>query len=273
MPDCRPIGVFDSGLGGLSVVKELKDTLPGEDIIYFGDTGRVPYGTRSFETIEKYARQDEAFLLQKNVKLIIAACGTVSAVAPHTGRTLPIPFIEVVSPAAEAAVKATSSGRIGVIGTTATIKSGSYTKLMKLLMPQVEVIANDCPIFVPLVEAGWIDRDDIVTIETAKRYLKPMIDGNVDTLILGCTHYPVIKDIIADIMGEGVTLVNTGEQAAISAASYLKENDMLGNKIDDGKRHFFVSDRTDSFSHTASILLGSDITGSVERVDIDYIGG
>ena len=273
MPDCRPIGVFDSGLGGLSVVKELIYTLPGEDIIYFGDTGRVPYGTRSFETIEKYARQDEAFLLQKNVKLIIAACGTVSAVAPHTGRELSVPFIEVVSPAAKAAVKSTRSGRIGVIGTTATIKSDSYTKCMKSLMPEVQVIANDCPIFVPLVEAGWIDRDDIVTVETAKRYLKPMIDGNVDTLILGCTHYPVIKDIISDIMGDGVTLINTGEQAANSAASYLKENDMLGNKSNDGLKYFFVSDRTDSFSHTASILLGSDITSSVERVDIDCIGG
>ncbi|MDD4698755.1 MAG: glutamate racemase [Oscillospiraceae bacterium] len=273
MPDCRSIGVFDSGLGGLSVVKELICALPGEDIIYFGDTGRVPYGTRSFETIEKYARQDEAFLLSQNVKLIIAACGTVSAVAPHTGRELPVPFIEVVNPAAAAAVKATKSGRIGVIGTTATIKSGSYTKCMKSLNSQIEVIANDCPIFVPLVEAGWIERDNCVTIETAKRYLKPMIDGNVDTLILGCTHYPVLKDIIADIMGDNVVLINTGEQAAITAAQYLFDHDMLGNKSDVGQKHFFVSDRTDSFSHTASILLGSDITGSVERVDIDRIGG
>lgn len=273
MSDSRPIGVFDSGLGGLTAVKELIHALPGEDIIFFGDTGRVPYGTRSFETIEKYARQDESFLLSQNVKLIIAACGTVSAVALNTRRELPVPFIEVVNPAAAAAVKVTKNRRIGVIGTTATIKSGSYTRCLKSILPEVEVVSNDCPIFVPLVEAGWIDKNDCVTIETAKRYLKPMIDGNVDTLILGCTHYPVIKQIIADIMGDGVSLINTGEQAAISAARYLKEHDMLSDKTSDAVNHFFVSDRTDSFSQTASIFLGSDITGSVERVDIDYIGG
>ncbi len=268
--DKRPIGVFDSGLGGLSVIKELNRVLPQENIIYFGDTGRVPYGTRSAETIVRYARQDEKFLLSHDVKLIIAACGTVSSVAGFTANELPVPFIEVVTPAALAAVNATKNGRIGVLGTAATVNSNSYKNKMLELDPNLSVTQNACPLFVQLVENGWIDRDDEVTVATARRYLQPLIEQQVDTVILGCTHFPAIKDIIGDIMGEGVTLINSGEQAALSAAEYLKANDLLG---EGGRRRYFVSDRVQSFASTAAILLGDSIEDDVEMINIDSFGG
>ena len=268
--DNRPIGVFDSGLGGLSVIKELNRVLPDENIVYFGDTGRVPYGTKSPETIVKYARQDERFLLSHGVKLIIAACGTVSSVAGFTEDELPVPFIEVVTPAAKAAVNATKSGRIGVLGTAATVNSNSYKRAMLDIDPRLHIIQNACPIFVQLVESGWIARDDEVAIATAKRYLKPLIEAKVDTVILGCTHFPAIKDIIGDILGEGVTLINSGEQAALAAASYLKEKDLLGGN---GSRRYFVSDRAESFAAVAGILLGAEIEGEVGMVAIEGFGG
>lgn len=268
--DKRPIGVFDSGLGGLSVIKELNRVLPDENIVYFGDTGRVPYGTRSEETIIKYARQDEKLLLSHDVKLIIAACGTVSSVAGFTADELPVPFIEVVTPAAKAAVKATKNGKVGVLGTAATVKSSSYKNKMLEVDPKLEVVQVACPLFVQLVETGWIDRDDEVTVATARRYLKPLIEAGVDTVILGCTHFPAIKDIIGDIMGDSVTLINSGEQAAITAAEYLKQNDLLG---EGGRRRYFVSDRAESFASTASILLGESISEDVETVNLDEVGG
>lgn len=271
MSDNRPIGIFDSGLGGLTVAREIIKLMPSENIVYFGDTGRVPYGTRSRETIVKYARQDESFLLSKNVKLIVAACGTVSSVASDTGRVLPVPFIEVVSHAANRAVEATVNKRIGVIGTTATISSNSYKTKILDLMPTAEVFQQDCPLFVPLVEAGWINKDDSVTIETARRYLQPLKDNDVDVLIMGCTHYPVITDIIRDIMGEKVTLVNIGEYTAKAVLEYLKVNNMLNDSSNNGMHNYYVSDRTESFSKTASILMGNNIVDDVERVDIDNI--
>lgn len=266
--DVRPIGVFDSGLGGLTMVREFVRYLPNENIIYFGDTGRVPYGSRSPETIERYARQDERFLLSKNVKMIIAACGTVSSVASHTKYDLPVPFIEVVTPAAEAAVHASRSGRIGVIGTSATISSGSYTRNILVRRPDARVVTNDCPLFVPLVEAGWIKTDDPVTVETARRYLQPILEADVDALILGCTHYPVLTEIISRIMGAGVTLINTGRTAAEAAAAYLSSHHMLNVSREARRCSYYVSDRTESFSKTASILLGREISDNVKWVDI-----
>lgn len=271
MSDNRPIGIFDSGLGGLTVAREIIKLMPSEDIVYFGDTGRVPYGTRSRETIVKYAQQDESFLLSKNVKLIVAACGTVSSVASDTGELLPVPFIEVVSHAANRAVEATKNKRIGVIGTTATISSNSYKTKILDLMPTAEVFQQDCPLFVPLVEAGWINNDDSVTIETARRYLQPLKDNDVDVLIMGCTHYPVITYIIHDIMGKNVTLVNIGEYTAKAVLEYLTANNMLNNSNKNGTHNYYVSDRTESFSKTASILMGNNIVDNVERVDIDNI--
>lgn len=268
MADNRPIGVFDSGLGGLTVAREIIKLMPNEDIVYFGDTGRVPYGTRSCETIIKYAKQDESFLLSKNVKMIIAACGTVSSVASCTGDLLPVPFIEVVSHAAKQAVLVTQNKRIGVIGTSATVASNSYKTKILELMPEAQVYQNDCPLFVPLVEAGWIGSNDEVTLETARRYLAPLKEQNVDVLIMGCTHYPVITDIIRNVMGDGVTLVNNGEFTAKAVLKYLADNDMQNCSGNTAKHEYYVSDRTESFSKTASILMGNSIVENVERVDI-----
>ncbi|MBQ7108270.1 MAG: glutamate racemase [Clostridia bacterium] len=272
MSDNRPIGVFDSGLGGLTVVRALKQYLPNEDIVYFGDTGRVPYGTRSNDIVKKYAREDEAFLLSQNVKMIIAACGTVSSVAYMTADELPVPFFEVVTPAAKAAAKATKKGRVGVLGTPVTVKSRSHARAILNLLPDAVIVANSCPLFVPLVEEGWISADDNVTFEVAKRYLEPIKQGDVDTLILGCTHYPALKGTIARVMGDGVTLIDPSVATATSVKEYLKNNNMLNEN--GGKYKYFVSDRPDSFSKTAKILMGESLELDVSQVDIfDYIQG
>lgn len=267
--DNRPIGVFDSGLGGLTVVSCLLDALPGEDIVYFGDTGRVPYGTRSASIIERYARQDEKFLLQKGVKTIIAACGTVSSVAAHTGAELPVPFVEVVGPAARRAAQATRSGRIGVIGTPATVRSASYEKKLKQIDAGLEVFQQACALFVPLVEAGWIGPDDSITQMTARRYLEPLRDKGIDTLILGCTHYPLIKPIIEQVMGEDCVLINAGHAAATAAAWDLCERQALNERRSGGRCTFYVSDRVDNFSRIASLFLGRDVDGQVEHVEFE----
>ena len=221
MADKRAIGVFDSGLGGLTVVKELVKAMPNEDIVYFGDTGRVPYGTRSRDTIRKYALQDEKFLLGCDVKVIIAACGTVSSVAADTAEQLPVPFFEVVSHASREAVKSTANGKIGVIGTSATVNSGKHKKQILSIMPNAQVTACSCTMFVPLVEEGWYSADDIVVLETVRRYLNPIIEAGCDTLILGCTHYPVLSDAIRKVLGENVTLINAGTATANAVKEYL----------------------------------------------------
>lgn len=266
MADNRPIGVFDSGLGGLTVVKELKKLMPKESIIYFGDTGRVPYGSRSNETIIRYAREDEAFLLSHDVKAIVAACGTVSSVAVSTSKELPVPFFDVVGPAAESAVSATKTGRIGVIGTAATVRNRAHEKAILKDLPEAVIASNACPLFVPIVEEGWIENDNKITRLTAEKYLQPIIEKGVDTLILGCTHYPVLEKIIADIMGDGVTLINMGTAVSKKVKSSLegsgKDSDaFVGDR-------YFVSDRVDAFSRIAKNLLGKDISDSVEQIDI-----
>ncbi len=270
MSDKRPIGAFDSGLGGLSVVRELQKVLPNEDIVYFGDTGRVPYGTKSPETIRRYAAEDEAFLLSKDVKLIIAACGTVSSVASNTAASLPVPFLEVVTPTCRAAVKATSSGRIGILGTPATVASKSYERLIARLLPEARLTAVACPLFVPLVENGWIGKNDKVAFAAAERYLAEVKRAEVDTLILGCTHFPLLADIIGEIMGDRVTLINSGKCAADAAVEHLISHGMLN---ENGKGDFkcYVSDRSESFSETASILLGRDMHGEVGSADVSEL--
>ncbi len=267
--DNRPIGVFDSGLGGLTVVKELEAILPGEDIVYFGDTGRVPYGTRSFETIERYARQDMSFLLEMDVKLIIAACGTVSSVSPHVGNDIDLPFIGVVEPAAKAAAKATQNRRIGVIGTTATIQSGAFDRAIHQFAPETSVLSQDCPMFVHLVENGWCTAEDPIALLAAQRYLSGLKDQGVDTLILGCTHFPILRQVIAQVMGPHVTLINTGAEAARCAAALLKESGQCApSDKKRGRCRFFVSDAVGGFNRTASRFLGRDIREQVSRVDI-----
>lgn len=270
MPDNRPIGVFDSGLGGLTVVKELKRLMPNENIIYFGDTGRVPYGNRSNEIVRRYAREDEAFLLTHDVKMIVAACGTVSSVAYMTAKELPVPFIEVVTPAADSAVAATKNGRIGVIGTPVTVKSRSHAWAILKSLPDAVIIANECPLFVPLVEEGWISPDDPVTRTTAERYLKPICEGKADTVIMGCTHYPALREVFAGILGETVTLINPG---TATAERVRRDLESRGQQAEgNGVCRYYVSDRVDTFSKIAKILLGEDISEATEQIDLyDYI--
>ncbi len=259
MADRRAIGVFDSGLGGLTVVKELSRVLPNENIVYFGDTGRVPYGTRSRDTIRKYAAEDEAFLLSKDVKLIIAACGTVSSVASDLAEDLPVPYFEVVSHAARAAVNATKNKKIGVIGTAATVKSGQHERLIKAISPETEVLAQSCYMFVPLVEEGWYGADDTVVLETVRRYLQPIIDFGADTVILGCTHYPILEGAIRKVVGESVSLINAGTSTATAVKEFLNETDCVNDSGKSGVREFYVSDKPDSFKRIASSLLGEEI--------------
>lgn len=269
--DSRPIGVFDSGLGGLTVVRQLLRELPGEDICYFGDTGRVPYGTRGREIIEKYARQDCRFLMGMDVKMIIAACGTVSSTAPHVLAGLPLPAIGVVEAAADAAAGATRSGRIGVIGTPATIRSDAFRRRLEQIDPSLRIFQQACPLFVPLVENGWIDREDPVTRLTARRYLEPLAQQKIDTLILGCTHFPLLTEIISDIMGDGVVLIDAGREAAVACARRLEETGSLNRAGRVGCCRFYVSDRPVDFSRMAAMFLGREMDGEVETVQLEAL--
>ena len=256
--DNRPIGVFDSGLGGLTGVRELRKRLPHEEIIYFGDTGRVPYGSRSPETILQYARQDVAFLLSKNVKCIMAACGTVSSTYPAAeAAKLPVPYLGVVDAAAREAAFATRNRRIGVIGTAATIRSRSYEKLLRQLVPGVEITAQACPLFVPLVEEGWLDHP--VTRLTAEEYLKTVLVEEVDTLVLGCTHYPLLKPLLADVAGPGVQLVDSAVTTAQATAATLERLGLLNPPAAETYYRYFVTDIPLKFQTIGERFLGRSI--------------
>lgn len=266
--DNRPIGVFDSGLGGLTAVRELSRILPGEDVVYFGDTGRVPYGSRSRETLVRYARQDVAFLRTFDLKAIVIACGTVSATALDVLEAEePIPVLGVVVPSAQAAVEATRNGRIGLIGTQATIRSGAYERHIKARMPEAQVLAQPCPLFVPLVENGRFRPGDVVIETVAAEYLAPLKEAGVDTLVLGCTHYPLLREVISAYMGPEVALVDAGAQGARAVMERLEQADALADR-ERGSCRCFVSDRQEDFSRLASIFLGWDVTGAVEQIDI-----
>ena len=272
--DNRPIGVFDSGLGGLTGVRELRRLLPGEDIVYFGDTGRVPYGSRSHETILQYARQDIAFLLSQNVKCIMAACGTVSSTYPaEEAARLPVPYMGVVAAAARRAARATRSRKIGVIGTSATIRSHSYEQMLRRLVPGVEITARPCPLFVPLVENGYVDgaaadRRQVTELVIAQ-YLEPVRAAGVDTLILGCTHYPLLAGMIGAYMGPGVTLIDPGQAAADDLGMLLAGKGLRSGRTGGGRTRFFVSDVPASFVRTADLFLGEYRGGTAEQICID----
>lgn len=268
MSDKRPVGVFDSGLGGLTVLRALRRELPHEDIVYFGDTGRVPYGTKSAGTIERYAIEDEDFLLSKNVKMIIAACGTVSSVAYHTGERLDIPFMGVVVPAAHEAVKKTENGVIGIIGTSATVKSGAYEREIKKIAPNYTVISKACPLFVPIVEEGITQSNPELALMAARHYLSSFEGTGIDTLILGCTHYPIIKDIVASVM-PGVALVDIGSATAKKAAEIIKKYDILSDSENDGNCKYYVSDEVTGFAQQARLFLGEDLERAVEHVELE----
>ncbi len=266
------IGVFDSGLGGLTCVKELNKLIPNENIVYFGDNARVPYGARGRETILEYAQQDIAFIKKHNVKMIIAACGTVSSVlGSNKTSDGDIAFSGVLLPAAQTACTITRNGKIGVIGTDATIKSGSYGKAIRSIRPDVTVVGNSCPLFVPLVENGFTDRNNPVTKLVVEQYLSPLKNEGVDTLILGCTHYPIIRDTIADYMGENVTLISSGEEVAKYAYNILMRKDMLTERDEKGTNTYYTSDSIDLFEENAHAFLGDSLNGQIHKVGIDEL--
>lgn len=267
--DNRPIGVFDSGLGGLTAVKQLEQVLPGESLVYFGDTGRVPYGSRGKDTILRYARQDMDFLLAQNVKAVLAACGTVSSVARSVGEALSVPYIDVIGPSAQAAAAATKNGKIGVIGTAATIASDSYRSALLRINHKLEVYPQACPLFVSLVESGFVSPQDEVTRLVAERYLAPVRAAGVDTLILGCTHYPIIAPTVAGVMGRGVTLIDSGREAALALAQALKERDLLCEEGHRRQASYFVTDTPENFLNVAELFLGHSVEGRTQRIDIE----
>ena len=259
------IGVFDSGMGGLTAVKELNRILSHENIIYFGDTARVPYGSRSPETVWKYAQEDVAFLRKYSVKMIIAACGTVSSIVGNRPLVQDMPFTGVIYPTVDAACAATKTGRIGVIGTPATVRSSSYQNAILERNPDLFVIAQACPLFVHLVENGYTDRENPVTKLVAQEYLEPIRKAGVDTLIMGCTHYPVIREIIQDELGPDVTLISSGAEAANYAKRCLEEQDLLTDCTEKGHNTYYVSDSVTMFEENARHFLGEDVVGDVFR--------
>ncbi len=250
----RPIGIFDSGIGGLTVVREIIRRLPGESLVYFGDTARVPYGTKSDRTVREFAWEDSLFLLGHGVKVIVVACNTASAVVlKELQKYLKVPVIGVIEPGAQRAASVTRNRRIGIIGTQATIASGSYEAAVRNITPECEVLPAPCPLFVPLVEEGWIEGE--VPRAVARRYLDPLIQWEMDTLILGCTHYPLLKPLISSVCGKSVTLVDSAAETARAVASQLEAEKLL-NPGDSVRRSYFVSDFPRRFSDLAERFLG-----------------
>ena len=271
-----PIGVFDSGIGGLTVVKEIMSLLPNEKIIYFGDTARLPYGSKSKETIIAYSRQIIRFLLGADgttpkVKAIVIACNTASALAlDEVAEETPVPVIGVVKPGAHAAVQATSNGKIGVIATTGTIRSDIYSSIIRRTNPDIEVYGKACPLFVPLVEEGWVDTD--VARQVAEIYLSELKQVGIDALVLGCTHYPLIREVVRKVMGEDVTLVNPAYETARSLEEVLRQQSLMnpGPKAVQKDHAFYVSDGEEQFRQFAnSILPNVELsTADVNLVDV-----
>lgn len=256
----KPIGVFDSGVGGLTVVKELIAQLPGEDLIYFGDTARVPYGIKSQETVIKFSIENILFLLKQDVKLICVACNTVSSFAlPVIKNHFKIPIVGVITPAVREAVYATQNKKIGVIGTRGTIRSRAYENEIKALDPKIKVTALSCPLFVPFAEEGLLDGNAV--LEVARNYLKPLKEAKVDTVILGCTHYPLLKPVIKKVLGPEVKLIDSAKQVAMEVKRILSAENIL-SRSRKGKRRFYVSDNPEWFTGLAKSFLGEPIKGA-----------
>ena len=257
-----PIGVFDSGVGGLTVAREISRQLPYENIVYFGDTARVPYGSKSQNTIIRFSEQIIRFLKTKEVKAIVIACNTASALAlDEMQQEFDLPILGVVKPGAKVAVETTANKRIGLIGTEANIRSGVYTRYIKSLDDEAKVFEKACPLFVPLVEEGWLHDD--ITLQVASRYLEELKEKDIDTLIMGCTHYPLIRSTIRKVMGDKVNLVNPAYETAIELKNLL-ERDNLANKCDvdspSSMYRFYVSDAEEKFKLFANSILPFDIT-------------
>lgn len=261
----RPIGIFDSGIGGLTVLREIRREVPGEDLVYFGDTAHVPYGTKSKETITKFSIDIMKFLQHFDVKLVVVACNTASSLALDTLKDkFPIPTIGVIEPGAREAVAKTKNGRIGVIGTKATIGSGAYETAIKRIDEDAHVYSQACPLFVPFVEEGWLDGE--VVSKVAHTYLEQLQSFDIDTLILGCTHYPLLADAIRRILGDGVTLVNSAEETAKEARRLLAELKLSETPSRSQKTYFYVSDEPEQFRTLGERFLGTSIR-SVAKVD------
>lgn len=250
----------------------LMQRLPGEDLCYLGDTGRVPYGVRSRTAIETYARQDISFLLELDVKAIVVACGTVSAVALEQIRSAyNIPIYGVLEPAIEAALAQTKTGNIGIIGTEATISSGAYERLLRAARPSVTLTSIACPLFVPLVENGRIHPGDVVIETVVAEYLAPLRAAGIDTLILGCTHYPLLEEVITRFLGPDVALISSGHTVAERVVQNLTEQNLL-SAGQSGRRRYFVTDSVAGFEKLASLFLRQDVSGEVEQISLEGIG-
>ena len=264
----QPIGIFDSGLGGLTVVKEVMDHLPHESIIYFGDTARVPYGNKSKQTVTKFSAQIIRFLQSKGVKAIIIACNTVSSNSIEDLRAMfpQIPIEGVVEPGVKMALEKTQTGRIGIIGTEATIRSNKYPSLIKEVHPEAQVFSQSCPLFVPLVEDNWVHHP--ATRMIAKEYLTPLLNKGIDTLILGCTHYPILAEVIQDVAGKDTILVNPAQEAAYKIEEVLKKRDELSAGKIAPAYEFYVSDHTTQFEQMAKEFLNTPMN-NVEKIDIE----
>lgn len=267
MSDAAPIGVFDSGIGGLTVVREILRQLPDEDVIYFGDTARVPYGPKSPETVTRYSHEITTFMRDEGVKAVVVACNTATAHALDSLRkTFDLPLIGVIEPGSRAAVRASQSRNIGVIGTLGTIGSGAYERAIHAADAKAQVTARACPLFVPFVEEGWLDHP--ATRLVAREYLQPLRDTDIDTLVLGCTHYPLLKPIICEAIGPDIRLIDSAEETAAELTRLLHERELRHEPRDDvAKLRFIASDVPDQFRRVGQRFLGSPID-NVETITL-----
>jgi glutamate racemase len=267
MSSMEPIGVFDSGMGGLTVVREIMNQLPNESIIYFGDTARVPYGPKSPDTVLRSSREITSYLRSEGVKALVVACNTATAHAlPALRREFDFPIVGVIQPGARAAAAATRSKRIGVIGTAGTIKSRAYEKEIRKILPDVELTAQACGLFVPLVEEGWLDTEPTRAI--ARNYLAPFVTAEVDTLVLGCTHYPLIKTVIGNVVGREVRLIDSAHETAREVAGVLREQGLQNDAPNGARYRFIASDAPDTFLEFGQRFLGS----TIDRVEARTLG-
>ncbi|HHY23914.1 MAG TPA: glutamate racemase [Clostridiaceae bacterium] len=267
--DNRPIGIFDSGLGGLTVLKEIMEMMPGESMVYFGDSGRTPYGTKSKETVIKYTLQNIRFLMNQDIKMIVIACNTASAYSLEMVKNnFKIPIIEVIQPGAATGIKSTKNKKIGVIGTNATINSGAYEKAINKIDNSIQVFSKACPLFVPLVEEGpeWWEND--ITYRIAIEYLSPLKLAGIDTLVLGCTHYPLLQNIISKVMGSEVKLVSSALEVARAVKNLIEENNIARDQNIGSVYRYYTSDSVDKFEPLCSAILNQKIT-CAERADIE----
>jgi glutamate racemase len=262
------IGMFDSGVGGLTVLKEVKKLLPSEHIIYFGDTARVPYGNRSPQAVTKYTLESALFLLTKGIKLLAIACNTSSALALHLlQKKFPIPVIGVIDPCAKEVVTSTKNKKVGVIGTKATIKSSAYEKSIQKLDPKIQVFSKSCPLFVPIAEEG-LEGDEVAHL-MAEKYLRDLLRSNIDTLVMGCTHYPILEDVIRRVMGEKVSIVNAGRETAKEIKNILEKKKILNDK-GKGGCEYFVTDSPESFEEIGRRILREPLTKVKSLKNLDY---